>query len=113
MWGNGMCLRNALFFLQRLQAVMGWCTIRLGSLFDGSGTMPLAAEMCGMRAVWASEVEPYPIAVTRTHLPYMEHLGSVTDIDGGTIPPVDVITFGPPARRGVPRCSNPGMASRT
>ena len=71
MWGNGMALPNALFFLQRLQAVMGWCTIRLGSLFDGSGTMPLAAEMCGMRAVWASEVEPYPIAVTRTHLPYM------------------------------------------
>lgn len=98
MWGNGMALPNALFFLQRLQAVMGWCTIRLGSLFDGSGTMPLAAEMCGMRAVWASEVEPYPIAVTRTHLPYMEHLGSVTDIDGGTIPPVDVITFGSPCQ---------------
>ena len=66
--------------------------------FDGSGTMPLAAEMCGIRAVWASEVEPYPIAVTRTHLPMMQHLGSVTDIDGGTIPPVDVIAFGSPCQ---------------
>lgn len=98
MWGNGMALPNALFFLQRLAAMYGWSTVKLGSLFDGSGTMPLAAEMCGIRAVWASEVEPYPIAVTRTHLPYMEHLGSVTDIDGGTIPPVDVIAFGSPCQ---------------
>ena len=98
MWGNGMALPNALFFIQRLAALYGWSTVKLGSLFDGSGTMPLAAEMCGVRAVWASEVEPYPIAVTRTHLPLMQHLGSVTDIDGGLIEPVDVITFGSPCQ---------------
>ena len=98
MWGNGMALPNALFFLQRLAALYGWSTVKLGSLFDGSGTMPLAAEMCGIRAAWASEVDPYPIAVTRTHLPMMQHLGSVTDINGGTIPPVDVIAFGSPCQ---------------
>lgn len=98
MWGNGMALPNALFFLQRLAVLYGQSTVKLGSLFDGSGTMPLAAEMCGVRAVWASEVEPYPIAVTRTHLPLMQHLGSVTDIDGELIPPVDVITFGSPCQ---------------
>ena len=98
MWGNGMALPNALFFIRRLAALYGWSTVKLGSLFDGSGTMPLAAEMCGVRAVWASEVEPYPIAVTRTHLPLMQHLGSVTDIDGGLIEPVDVITFGSPCQ---------------
>ena len=98
MWGNGMALPNALFFIQRLAALYGWSAVKLGSLFDGSGTMPLAAEMCGVRAVWASEVEPYPIAVTRTHLPLMQHLGSVTDIDGGLIEPVDVITFGSPCQ---------------
>ena len=32
----------------------------LGSLFDGSGTCPLAATMCGIKPVWASEIEPYP-----------------------------------------------------
>lgn len=37
--------------------------MKLGSLFDGSGTCPLAARMCGVEPVWASEVEPYPIAV--------------------------------------------------
>lgn len=98
MWGNGMALPNALFFIRRLAALYGWSTVKLGSLFDGSGTMPLAAEMCGVRAVWASEVEPYPIAVTRTHLPMMQHLGSVTDIDGGLIEPVNVITFGSPCQ---------------
>lgn len=70
----------------------------LGSMFDGSGTMPLCAAMCGAQPVWASEVEPYPIAVTKTHLPGMKHLGSVTDIDGGKIEPVDIITFGSPCQ---------------
>lgn len=38
--------------------------MKLGSLFDGSGTCPLAARMCGVEPVWASEIEPYPIRVT-------------------------------------------------
>ena len=104
MWGNGMALPNALFFVQRAVEVAAKDKhstperIKLGSLFDGSGTMPLAAELCGARAIWASEVEPYPIAVTRTHLPGLVHLGSVTEIDGGKIPPVDIITFGSPCQ---------------
>ena len=36
--------------------------------------------------------------MTRTHLPMMQHLGSVTDIDGEQIEPVDVITFGSPCQ---------------
>ena len=36
----------------------------LGSLFDGSGTCPLAAALCGITPIWASEIEPYPIRVT-------------------------------------------------
>lgn len=31
----------------------------LGSLFDGSGGFPLAGSLCGIKPVWASEVEPY------------------------------------------------------
>lgn len=104
MWGNGMALPNALFFVQRAVARVaidtgkGAANVKLGSLFDGSGTMPLCAAMCGARPVWASEVEPYPIAVTKTHLPGMKHLGSVTDICGGNIEPVDIITFGSPCQ---------------
>lgn len=104
MWGNGMALPNALFFVQRAVARVaidtgkGAANVKLGSMFDGSGTMPLCAAMCGAQPVWASEVEPYPIAVTKTHLPAMKHLGSVTDICGGKIEPVDIITFGSPCQ---------------
>ena len=72
--------------------------MRLGSLFDGSGGFPLAGTLCGIRPVWASEIEPYPIAVTRSRFPGMKHLGSVTDIHGGEIEPVDIIAFGSPCQ---------------
>ena len=100
MWGNGMALPNALFFVKNAFRELGKPPgeIKLGSLFDGSGTMPLCAAMCGGHPVWASEVEPYPIAVTRTHLPHMKHLGSVTEIKGSKIEPVDIITFGSPCQ---------------
>lgn len=70
----------------------------LGSLFDGSGGFPLAGAIHGIVPLWASEVEPYPIAVTRSRFPGMRHLGSVTEINGGAVEPVDVITFGSPCQ---------------
>ena len=73
-------------------------TMKLGSLFDGSGGFPLAGSLCGIEPVWASEIEPYPIAVTKSRFPNMKHLGSVTDINGGEIEPVDIITFGSPCQ---------------
>ncbi|MBT1017593.1 DNA cytosine methyltransferase [Canibacter sp. lx-72] len=70
--------------------------LTLGSLFDGSGTFPLAAIRAGIVPVWASEIEPVPIRVTRKNLPEMIHLGDVSTIDGGQIPPVDIVAFGSP-----------------
>ena len=70
----------------------------IGSLFDGSGGFPLAASLCGGTPKWASEIEPYPIAVTKSRFPGVKHLGSVTDIKGGEVEPVDVITFGSPCQ---------------
>ena len=32
----------------------------LGSLFDGSGGFPLAAVMCGIEPIWASEIASLP-----------------------------------------------------
>lgn len=72
--------------------------MKLGSLFDGSGGFPLAGALNGVEPVWASEVEPYPIAVTRSRFPHMEHLGDVSKINGAGIEPVDVITFGSPCQ---------------
>ena len=72
--------------------------MKLGSLFDGSGGFPLSGALCGIEPVWAAEVEPYPIAVTKSRFPNMKHLGSVTDVHGGKIEPVDIITFGSPCQ---------------
>ena len=70
----------------------------LGSLFDGSGGFPLAGSLCGITPIWASEVEPYPIAVTRSRFPALQHLGDISKINGAEIPPVDIITFGSPCQ---------------
>lgn len=72
--------------------------MKLGSLFDGSGGFPLAGSLCGIEPVWAAEVEPYPIAVTRSRFPRMKHLGDVTKVNGADIDPVDIITFGSPCQ---------------
>lgn len=46
--------------------------MKLMSLFDGSGGFPLAASLCGIEPVYAAEVEPYPIAVTKNRFPKMK-----------------------------------------
>ena len=47
----------------------------LGSLFDGIGGFPLVWETYHGKgtAVWASEIEQFPIAVTKKHFPEEEH----------------------------------------
>ena len=72
--------------------------IRLGSLFDGIGVFPLAAVRCGIVPAWASEIEKAPISITKRHFPGMAHLGDVTKLNGGDIPPVHIITFGSPCQ---------------
>lgn len=71
---------------------------KLGSMFDGSGGFPLAGSLCGIEPCWAAEVEPYPIAVTRSRFPNMKHLGDISKINGAEIEPVDIITFGSPCQ---------------
>lgn len=72
--------------------------MKLGSLFDGAGTCPLAGSMCGVRPVWASEIEEFPVAVSSSNFPKMVHLGDITKIRGDQIEPVDIITFGSPCQ---------------
>lgn len=72
--------------------------LTLGSLFDGVGGFPLAAALSGITPVWAAEIDPACVAVTRRHFPDMLHFGDVSEIDGAKIPPVDIITFGSPCQ---------------
>ena len=66
---------------------------------------PLAARRQGIVPLWASEIEKAPISITKRHFPDMEHLGDITRLHGGEVPPVDIITFGSP-------CQNLSSAGR-
>lgn len=72
--------------------------ITLGSLFDGIGGFPLCAALSGVTPLWAAEIEPACIAVTKQHFPDMLHFGDISQINGAEIPPVDIITFGSPCQ---------------
>ena len=72
--------------------------LTLGSLFDGIGGFPYAASFYGIRSLWASEIVPECVAVTKRHFPDMAHLGDITQLHGGMIPPVDILTFGSPCQ---------------
>ncbi len=72
--------------------------LTLGSLFDGIGGFPLAGIKAGIRPVWASEIEPFPVRVTQKRLPEMKHYGDVSKLNGSDLEPVDIITFGSPCQ---------------
>ena len=44
----------------------------MGSLFDGIGGFPLVYQRCGCEPIWASEIEEFPIAVTKLRFPDKE-----------------------------------------
>ena len=70
----------------------------MGSLFDGIGGFPLAAIRKGITTVWASEIETFPIAVTKLRFPSMTHVGDITKLNGAKMPPVDIICGGSPCQ---------------
>ena len=70
----------------------------MGSLFDGIGGFPLAASRHGIKTLWASEIEPFPIAVTKLRFPDMIHVGDIAKLNGAALPPVDIIAGGSPCQ---------------
>ncbi len=70
----------------------------LGSLFDGIGGFVLAAQRAGIETLWASEIEPFPIAVTKEHFPCMQHVGDITKLHGAALPSVDILCGGSPCQ---------------
>ncbi len=73
-------------------------TMTMGSLFDGIGGFPLAAARLGIRTVWASEIEAFPMEVTRWRFPSMVHTGDITKLKGDLLFPVDIICGGSPCQ---------------
>ena len=72
--------------------------LTLGSLFSGSGSFELGGLLAGIRPVWNSEVEPFPVRVTTKRMPFVKHYGDVNSIRGDEVEPVDIITFGSPCQ---------------
>lgn len=72
--------------------------LTMGSLFDGIGGFPLAAIRSGITPVWASEIEAFPIEVTKQRFPSMIHVGDITKLNGAVLPPVDIICGGSPCQ---------------
>lgn len=68
--GNSICIPFWFYLLRRIAAQYER-PATLGSLFDGIGGFPLAWERCNGKgtAIWASEIEDFPIAVTKHHFP--------------------------------------------
>ena len=70
----------------------------LGSLFDGIAGFPLAASKAGIETIWASEIEPFPIAVSQFHFSKIQQVGDITKLCGADLPPVDIICGGSPCQ---------------
>ena len=79
--------------------------LTMGSLFDGIGGFPLAAVRNGVTPVWASEIETFPIEVTKERFPDMIHVGDITKLNGAALPPVPRATQ--PHRRMSPSSAPP------
>lgn len=69
--GNSICLPYWQVLARKIAAQYER-DITVGSLFDGIGGFPLVFERVGAKAVWASEIEEFPIAVTKTRFPEEE-----------------------------------------
>ena len=72
--------------------------ITMGSLFDGIGGFPLAAVRNGIEPLWASEIEAFPIEVTKTHFPNMLHVGDITNWTARSSLPWTLSVAAAPAR---------------
>ena len=68
--GNSIAIPFWFYLLRRISAQYER-PATLGSLFDGIGGFPLCWERCNGpgTAIWASEIEEFPIAVTKRHFP--------------------------------------------
>ena len=70
------------------------------SLFDGMSCGQQALERLGIKVdnYFASEIDKYAITVTMANYPNTKQLGSVTQIDGYSLPKIDILIGGSPCQ---------------
>lgn len=72
--------------------------LHIGSLFDGIGGFPLVSMRVGADPLWASEIAPFPMSVTKMRFPQMTQMGDVTQLNGATLEPVEILCGGSPCQ---------------
>ena len=72
--------------------------LTLGSLFDGIGGLPPAAERYGIKTLWATEIEPFPMKATERRFPGMANKGDIAKLNGRLLLPVDFSCGGSPCQ---------------
>lgn len=82
--GNSIALPYWEWLARRIVLTMDYQDLTMGSLFDGIGGFPLAFERAGVKPIWASEIEEFPIAVTKRRFnAEEEQLRTKQDTDKG------------------------------
>lgn len=67
--GNSIALPFWEWMAERMLKELGEEHPTMASLFDGIGGFPLVFSRHGCKPVWASEIEEFPIAVTKRRFP--------------------------------------------
>jgi DNA (cytosine-5)-methyltransferase 1 len=73
-------------------------TITYGSLFSGVGGFDLGCDHAGWRCEWQVEKDEQCREVLEHHWPGLDRYDDVRTVDGATLTPVDVITYGFPCQ---------------
>jgi DNA (cytosine-5)-methyltransferase 1 len=77
--GNSIALPFWQWMADRMAKVLKEDGVQLptmASLFDGIGGFPLVYSRCGCKPIWASEIEEFPMAVTKIRFPEVDYESS-------------------------------------
>jgi DNA (cytosine-5)-methyltransferase 3A len=80
--------------------VLGTIKMNVLSLFDGMSCGQQALERVGIKVdnYFASEIDKYAIQVTMANYPNTKQLGSVVNVDGYSLPKIDILIGGSPCQ---------------
>ena len=67
--GNSIAIPYWEWLAKKVAESLGDKDLTMGSLFDGIGGFPLSFSRAGVKPIWASEIEEFPIAVTKRRFP--------------------------------------------
>ena len=84
------------------------------SLFDGMSCGQIALNRLGIKYenYFASEIDKYAIQVAKANYPNTKHLGSVLDVDGYSLPQIDLLIGGSPCQSFSFAGKRKGMATK-